>query len=282
LDISNFAGDGVHSSNLDAAAVQSNLHSQPKLPKLQVTHLAKAFGPKGQHRLVLDGVNLYLGHNEFVCLVGASGCGKSTLLKIVAGLIPPSSGTIQLEDRLVSGPGADRGMIFQNYSLFPWRTVADNVGFGLELQGQSKAERRERIHDYLAVVGLADYADAYPKQLSGGMKQRVAIARALANEPAVLLMDEPFGALDAQTKEQLQLFMKGLWERTHLSVLMVTHDVEEACFLSERIYVMGRNPGHIKAEIPIHLPRHRPLDLKLDAQFIQVKRQVINALADAH
>jgi ABC-type nitrate/sulfonate/bicarbonate transport system ATPase subunit len=276
---SKFADFGVYSSNLDAVVVQSSL---PIQPKLQVTHLAKSFTQNGQNRLVLDGINLHLAQNEFVCLVGASGCGKSTLLKIVAGLIPPTSGTVQLADRLVFGPGADRGMIFQNYSLFPWRSVADNVGFGLELQGQSKAQRRERIHYYLEVVGLQQFANAYPKQLSGGMKQRVAIARALANAPAVLLMDEPFGALDAQTKEQMQLFMKGLWERTHISILMVTHDVEEACFLSERIYVMGHDPGHIKAEIPIHLPQHRPLDLKLDAQFIQVKRQVIDALTDAH
>ncbi len=269
----------VYSASLDP---QPNPSTRTSQSKLQVRGLSKSFTQKGQHRTVLDGIDLHLDRNEFVCLVGASGCGKSTLLKIVAGLLPPTAGTIAVEGRKVTGPGADRGMIFQNYSLFPWRTVADNVGFGLELQGYSKAQRRDRIQNYLEIVGLADFADAYPKQLSGGMKQRVAIARALANEPDVLLMDEPFGALDAQTKEQMQLFMHSLWERTQLSVLMVTHDVEEACFLSERIYVMGRDPGHIKADIAIPLPSARSLDLKLDPAFTQVKRQVIAALADAH
>jgi ABC-type nitrate/sulfonate/bicarbonate transport system ATPase subunit len=269
----------VYSANLDA---QPDRVALSNTTKLQVSGLSKSFIQQGQHRPILDGVDLHLDRNEFVCLVGASGCGKSTLLKLVAGLLPPTAGTIAVEGRQVSGPGADRGMIFQNYSLFPWRTVADNIGFGLELQGYSKPQRRDQIDHYLEVVGLTGFADAYPKQLSGGMKQRVAIARALANEPDVLLMDEPFGALDAQTKEQMQLFMHGLWERTQLSVLMVTHDVEEACFLAERIYVMGRDPGQIKADITVPLPRERSLDLKLDPAFTQVKRQVIAALADAH
>jgi NitT/TauT family transport system ATP-binding protein len=269
----------VYSSNLSRTA-SAPIDRPP--PQLRVVDLAKSFIQKGQQRVVLDGVNLHLDNNEFVCLVGASGCGKSTVLKIVGGLLPPSSGAIWLNDRRVTGPGADRGMVFQNYSLFPWRSVADNVGFGLELQGLSKAQRREKIHYYLEVVGLQEFATVYPKQLSGGMKQRVAIARALANEPAVLLMDEPFGALDSQTKEQMQLFLKGLWERTHISVLMVTHDVEEACFLAERVYVMGSHPGRITAAIPINLPPDPSLDRKLSAPFIQIKRQVLNALAEAH
>jgi ABC-type nitrate/sulfonate/bicarbonate transport system ATPase subunit len=246
--------------------------------KLRVSNLSKSFTHKRQERLILDNINLYLQENEFVCLVGASGCGKSTLLKIIAGLLAPSAGQIQVSNHRVLGPGADRGMVFQNYSLFPWRTVAGNVDFGLELQGLSKRQRKQKIEYYLEVVGLHQFADVYPKQLSGGMKQRAAIARALANEPDVLLMDEPFGALDAQTKEQMQLFMKELWERTHISVLMVTHDVEEAVFLSERIYVMGTHPGHIKAEVPIQFPGHRSLELKLSSEFIQVKRQVIELL----
>ena len=169
-------------------------------------------------------------------------------------------------------------MVFQNYTLFPWRSVADNIGFGLELKGLTKADRQQQIGYYLDVVGLTKFADAYPKQLSGGMKQRVAIARALANEPSVLLMDEPFGALDAQTKEQMQKFMQELWARTQITILMVTHDVEEAIFLSQRVYVMGSHPGWIKAEIPIDLPAHRDLELKLEPQFVQIKRQVIQAL----
>ena len=247
--------------------------------KLSTSNLAKVFTYKEDKQLlVLDNINLHLDANEFVCLVGASGCGKSTLLKIIAGLEQPSSGTVSIEDELVLGPGADRGMIFQNYTLFPWRSVAENIGFGLELQGLNKVERRKQIAYYLDVVGLTKFADAYPKQLSGGMKQRVAIARALANQPAVLLMDEPFGALDTQTKEQMQQFMRELWAQTQITILMVTHDVEEAIFLSQRIYVMGAHPGCIKQEIAIDLPDRRELALKLEPEFVQLKRQVVHAL----
>jgi ABC-type nitrate/sulfonate/bicarbonate transport system ATPase subunit len=266
-----------HSSSPSSGAVLQDPGSRNKF-KLQVSNLSKVFSLKGKELVVLDQINLHLNANEFVCLVGSSGCGKSTLLKIIAGLDRPSVGTVLLDNHAVPGPGADRGMVFQNYTLFPWRTVADNIGFGLELQGLSKAARRDRIAYYLDVVGLTRFADAYPKQLSGGMKQRVAIARALANEPEVLLMDEPFGALDAQTKEQMQKFMQELWERTHITILMVTHDVEEAIFLSQRIYVMGSHPGCIKEEVSIKLPEHRDLDLKLDPQFIQIKRHIIESL----
>jgi NitT/TauT family transport system ATP-binding protein len=249
-------------------------------PKLLVQHLSKTFNYRGKQLLTLDDINLQLAANEFVCLVGASGCGKSTLLKIIAGLIPPSTGQVLLDRTVVPGPGADRGMVFQSYTLFPWRTVADNVGFGLELQGLSKRDRQQKIAHYLEIVGLTSFADAYPKQLSGGMKQRVAIARALANEPEILLMDEPFGALDAQTKEQLQQFMQNLWERTHITILMVTHDIEESIFLAQRIYIMSAHPGRIKAELQINLPQHRDLALKLSPEFIQIKRQIIEALSE--
>jgi ABC-type nitrate/sulfonate/bicarbonate transport system ATPase subunit len=247
--------------------------------KLRVNSLSKTFAYQGNKQLVvLDDINIHLHPNEFVCLVGASGCGKSTLLKIIAGLAQPSVGQVLIEDEVVRGPGADRGMVFQNYTLFPWRSVAANISFGLELKGLSKADRQQQVAYYLEVVGLTKFADAYPKQLSGGMKQRVAIARALANEPAVLLMDEPFGALDAQTKEQMQKFMQELWERTHITILMVTHDVEEAIFLAQRIYVMSSHPGRIKEEIPIDLPMRRELELKLEPEFVQIKRQVVQAL----
>jgi ABC-type nitrate/sulfonate/bicarbonate transport system ATPase subunit len=255
--------------------------NNPVVPhhKLATSNLSKVFAYQGDKQLlVLDNINIHLDANEFVCLVGASGCGKSTLLKIIAGLEQPSSGRVSIEDEVVLGPGADRGMVFQNYTLFPWRSVAENISFGLELKGLSKVERHKQVAYYLEVVGLTKFADAYPKQLSGGMKQRVAIARALANEPAVLLMDEPFGALDAQTKEQMQKFMQELWERTHITILMVTHDVEEAIFLSQRIYVMGAHPGCIKAEISIDLPDRRELELKLEPQFVQIKRQVVHSL----
>lgn len=230
--------------------------------------------------LVLDHINLSLETNEFSCLVGPSGCGKSTLLNIIAGLIEPSSGQVWVDGQRVSGPGADRGMVFQSYTLFPWRTVADNIGFGLEVQGLNSTQRRERVAYYLNVVGLTAFANAYPKQLSGGMKQRAAIARALANEPAVLLMDEPFGALDVQTKEQMQQFLQVLWRHTPTTILMVTHDIEEAIFLSQRVCVMDAHPGRIKADIPIELPVERELDLKSEANFIQIKRHITQLIGN--
>lgn len=230
--------------------------------------------------MVLQDINFQIAPREFVCLVGASGCGKSTLLNIVAGLVPPSAGQVLVDGRMVPGPGADRGMVFQGYTLYPWLTVAQNVAFGLELQRMPKAKRRERVSYYLEMVGLTQFAQTYPKQLSGGMKQRVAIARALANEPEVLLMDEPFGALDAQTKEQMQQFLLDLWEKTHTTVLMITHDVEEAIFLSQRIYIMSTRPGRLKLEIPILLPEHRDLEIKLSPEFIEIKRSVLHGLRD--
>lgn len=247
--------------------------------KLYTENLSKSFNYQRQRLEVLNDINISLHPREFVCLVGASGCGKSTLLKIIAGLEKASAGQVYLSGMPVLGPGADRGMVFQNYTLFPWRSVADNVGYGLEIRGLSRRQRQQNINYYLDVVGLTKFANAYPKQLSGGMKQRVAIARALANEPEVLLMDEPFSALDAQTKEQLQAFMHDLWKRTHLTVLMVTHDVEEAIFLSQRIYVMAPHPGRIAAELVIDLPEHRELSLKLEPKFIEIKRQVLKLLS---
>ena len=248
------------------------------MPKLEVRALSKVFQHRRESIQVLDNINLHLEANEFVCLVGPSGCGKSTLLNIVAGLIPPSSGEVQVDGVIVPGPGPDRGMVFQSYTLFPWLTVANNIGFGLRLRGLSKADCKDRVDYYLDVIGLTRFAKAYPKQLSGGMKQRVAIARALANEPEVLLMDEPFGALDAQTKEQLQAFFLELWEQTHITVCMITHDVEEAIFLSQRIYVMGAHPGCIRTQVAIDLPTPRDLEIKLSPEFLQLKRDVVHSL----
>ncbi|NER36541.1 MAG: ABC transporter ATP-binding protein [Oscillatoria sp. SIO1A7] len=244
------------------------------MPKLEVIGLFKTF----KQLVVLQNINLQVDANEFVCIVGASGCGKSTLLNIVAGLMLPTAGQVLMDGEPVLGPGPDRGMVFQSYSLFPWLTVADNIGFGLKLKGLSKIEQKEQIDYYMKVVGLAEFAKAYPKELSGGMKQRVAIARALANEPEVLLMDEPFGALDAGTKEQMQQFLLKLWQKTPTTVLMITHDVEEAIFLSQRIYVMSDRPGQIKEEIPINLPPSSNLEAKLNPDFIETKRKVMRAL----
>lgn len=266
----------THSSQLSQP---SDLSQQP-VAKLQVHDISKIYPLRGKQKLtVLEDVNFQIFPREFVCLVGSSGCGKSTLLNIIAGLIPPSTGEVLVDGVSVTGrPGSDRGMVFQGYTLYPWLTVEQNVAFGLQLQKMPKAEQRDRVRYFLDVVGLSGFAKSYPKQLSGGMKQRVAIARALANEPAVLLMDEPFGALDAQTKEQMQQFLLELWEKTHVTVLMITHDVEEAIYLSQRVYVMGVNPGHIQQEISIQLPEHRDLEIKLNPEFVGIKRQIIHAL----
>ncbi len=265
-----------HSSQLSQP---SDLSQQP-VAKLQVHDISKIYPIRGKQKLtVLEAVNFQIFPREFVCLVGSSGCGKSTLLNIIAGLIPPSTGEVLVDGVPVTGrPGSDRGMVFQGYTLYPWLTVEQNVAFGLQLQKMPKAEQRDRVRYFLEVVGLSRFAKSYPKQLSGGMKQRVAIARALANEPAVLLMDEPFGALDAQTKEQMQQFLLELWEKTHVTVLMITHDVEEAIYLSQRVYVMDVNPGRIQQEILIQLPEHRDLDIKLNSEFVGIKRQIIHAL----
>lgn len=248
--------------------------------KLQIENISKTYSLHGKQKLtVLQDVNFQIFPRELVCLVGSSGCGKSTLLNIIAGLVPPSIGDILVDGQRVTGrPGSDRGMVFQGYTLYPWLTVEQNVAFGLQFQKMPRAEQRDRVHYFLEVVGLSRFVNSYPKQLSGGMKQRVAIARALANEPAVLLMDEPFGALDAQTKEQMQQFLLELWEKTHITILMITHDVEEAIYLSQRVYVMGANPGRIQLEVPIQLPEHRDLDIKLSSEFVNIKRQIIHAL----
>ncbi|WP_373541189.1 ABC transporter ATP-binding protein [Chamaesiphon sp.] len=250
------------------------------LPKLEVKNVAKSYPVRGGQTLTaVADINIKIFPREFICLVGASGCGKSTLLNIIAGLLPPSTGEILVDGKSVTGrPGSDRGVVFQGYTLYPWLTVAQNVAFGLQFQQMTKIEQREQVRYFINVVGLEKFANSYPSQLSGGMKQRVAIARALANEPAVLLMDEPFGALDAQTKEQMQEFLLELWGKTHVTVLMITHDVEEAIYLSQRIYVLSSHPGRIKSEIPICLPEQRTLDIKLAPEFVEIKRQVLQAI----
>ena len=249
-------------------------------PKLEVCNLSKTFKTQRKQLTVLENINLQMYSSEFVCVVGASGCGKSTLLNIIAGLSQPTSGEVRVDQEVVLGPGPDRGMVFQSYTLYPWLTVKGNIGFGSKLRRLPEAERKQRIAYFLEVVGLTRFAKAYPNQLSGGMKQRVAIARALANEPEVLLMDEPFGALDAQTKEQMQQFLLELWKQTNTTIWMITHDVEEAVFLSQRVYVMSANPGQIKTEIAIALPEPRDVEIKLSREFMDIKRQVMNCLRD--
>ncbi|WP_245395425.1 ABC transporter ATP-binding protein [Anthocerotibacter panamensis] len=247
-------------------------------PLLEVSGLVKTFPTKGTPLLVLDHIDMVVRREEFVSIVGASGSGKSTLLNIIAGLVPASSGTVRLQGQTVTGPGPDLGMVFQSYTLYPWLTVAQNIGFGPRLEGQRKREIAERVAYYMDVVGLSKFAEALPKQLSGGMKQRVAIARALANEPQVLLMDEPFGALDAQTRSLLQEFMLQIWRETKKTILMITHDIEEAIFLSQRVYVLSSQPGRVKAELPVPLTGERTPDSKEDPQFQQLAHELRNLL----
>jgi NitT/TauT family transport system ATP-binding protein len=246
--------------------------------KLLVQDLVKDFPTRSGVVRALDGVDISVEEGEIVCLLGASGCGKSTLLQIAAGLDEPTSGSVLLDDRQVEGPGPDRGLVFQGYTLYPWRSVADNVAFGLELQDLTREDIAARVARHLEVVGLSRFARMLPKQLSGGMQQRVAIARALATEPSVLLLDEPFGALDAQTRASMQEFLLQVWRDTGATILMVTHDVEEAVFLSQRIYVMTPHPGRIAAEIDVPFGRARERHLLREPAFQRVCEQLDDLL----
>ena len=209
----------------------------------------------------LRGIDLEIAEGEFICVVGASGCGKSTLLRLVAGFEPITDGTLSVDGREVAGPGPDRGVVFQDYGLFPWMTVAANVGYGPRRRKLPADEVEARIRRYLDLVQLGAFADHYPHQLSGGMQQRVAIARVLANDPAVLLMDEPFGALDSLTREKLQVGLREIWQQLRPTVMFITHSVEEAVGLSDRILVMSPSPGEVVEEIEVELPRPRPIVL---------------------
>lgn len=244
---------------------------------LQINKLHKNFDTKQGPLVVLKDINMNIHQGEFICAVGASGSGKSTLLRQIAGLDTPTTGFVKIDGVRVEGPGPDRGMVFQHYTLFPWMNVQENTEFGLKLQGVSKKERREKASYYLTVVGLTNFAKTLPKELSGGMKQRVAIARALASEPKVLLMDEPFGALDIHTKESMHQFMLDLWERTNLTIFMITHDVEEAVFLSNRIYALSARPGTVRKEISIKLPE-RTQSVKRNSRFHDYRDELMDLL----
>jgi NitT/TauT family transport system ATP-binding protein len=226
-------------------------------PKIQIQRVGKSFGAPGHATPALGEIDLDVAEREFVCLLGPSGCGKSTLLNIVAGFLAPTTGAVLVDGRPVSGPAPERGVVFQEYALFPWLTVTGNVEFGPLLQSRPAAERRQTVDRYLNLVGLRAHADKFPVQLSGGMKQRVAIARALANNPSVILMDEPFGALDAQTREVLQDELSRIQRVEHKTILFVTHSIREAVYLADRVVVMTSVPGRIKQVFPIKLPEVR-------------------------
>ena len=222
----------------------------------------------------LEPIALAVAENDFITILGPSGCGKSTLLRIVAGLDRPTAGRVLLHGREVRGPGADRGMVFQSYTLFPWLTVGENIAYGLREKGMPAPERDSVAAAYIDKVGLRGFENHYPKQLSGGMQQRTAIARALANDPAILLLDEPFGALDNQTRGLMQEMLLGIWEREHKTVLFVTHDIEEAIFLASRVMVMTARPGRIKAQVPVDLAHPRHYTMKTSPEFSALKARL--------
>ncbi|WP_036288173.1 ABC transporter ATP-binding protein [Methylosinus sp. PW1] len=245
----------------------------------------------GRGRIELKGVSVSFGEGaglfelsltiepgEFLCLLGPSGCGKSTALNAIGGFVAPSAGKVAVDGATVRGPGPDRGIVFQHYSLFPWKTAQDNVAFGLRMQGASRAEARRAARDYLATVGLARFAQDYPAKLSGGMQQRVAIARALVNRPAVLLMDEPFGALDAQTRALMQEHLLEQWREVGNTVVFVTHDVDEALFLGDRVVVLSAAPGRVLLDLRVELPRPRPREIYASADFIEAKARCLELI----
>lgn len=245
---------------------------QPGL--LQLTNAQVAFGHGIKRVTALQDVTLRIEPGEFVSVVGPSGCGKSTLLNVLAGFTQLDGGSALLDEQAITAPGPERGVVFQQYSLFPWLTVRGNVEYGLRAQGVPARQRRSIVDELLARCGLSDFAGHYPEQLSGGMRQRVGIVRAIANQPQVLLLDEPFGALDAQTRAVMQEILLDIWQRYRTSVLFITHDIEEAVFLSDRIYVMTARPGRIKAEFAVALPRPRRHEVTIEGEGLQLVRDL--------
>ena len=242
--------------------------------KLRVENLSKKFDTPNGEILALNKINFQIFRREFISVIGPSGCGKTTLIRILAGLDFPSSGNVFLEGRKMEGPGAERGMVFQDYTLFPWLSVKKNVMFGLEIKGLGKLKAEAEAMEWLDIVGLGKFADAYPEQLSGGMKQRVAIARSLANRPEILFLDEPFGALDAQTRSSMQAYLLKIWQNVDVTVFFVTHDLDEAIYLSDRILVLRANPGEIDELIEVPVPRPRAPGQFLTPEFLATKKRL--------
>ncbi|WP_372657963.1 ABC transporter ATP-binding protein [Hydrogenophaga sp.] len=248
--------------------------------RIEVRKLSMTFGSAQQRVHAVTDVSLHVAPGEFVSIIGPSGCGKSTLLNVVAGFTQPTQGEATLDGRQIVGPGSDRGVVFQQYSLFPWMSVRKNVEFGLKMQGVAANQRETAARTLLGLAGLLSFENHYPDQLSGGMKQRVGIVRALATSPQVMLMDEPFGALDSQTRVVMQQILTNMWQRMRLSVLFITHDIEEAIFLSDRVYVMTARPGRIKAEVEIPLPRPRTAEMMSSVAFTQVLHKLRNLIRE--
>ena len=241
---------------------------------LDVQHLSKLFGSGPRSTIALNDINFSTHRREFLCIVGPSGCGKTTLVRILAGLEEKSSGQVLLQGKAVTEPGSDRGMVFQGYTLFPWLTVKKNVMFGLEVNGHGKDESERQALQWLQLIGLERFADAYPHQLSGGMKQRVAIVRALANQPRILLMDEPFGALDAQTRCRMQAHLLEIWRKIDITIVFITHDLDEAIFLADRILVLSAHPGRVEELIEVPVPRPRTTAQLISPAFLATKARL--------
>ena len=243
-------------------------------PALEVAGLRKAYARDDRVIPVLDFERLSVADGEFVTVVGPSGCGKTTLLHILGGFVPADAGEIRVRGREVVAPGPDRGMVFQEFALFPWRTVAGNVGWGLEIQGASAAERSATVDRYLDLTGLGEFRNHLPGELSGGMKQRVALARVLAFDPEVLLMDEPFGSLDAQTRVSMQEELTRIWERTGKTIVFVSHDIEDAVYLGDRVVVLTARPARVREEVVIDLPRPRALAVRKSVAFLESRNYI--------
>jgi NitT/TauT family transport system ATP-binding protein len=250
-------------------------------PYIQARNVVLTFRPKNRDPVTaLQGLNLEVGHGEFLSLVGPSGCGKSTFLNVLLGLLRPDQGDLQLGGKKITGPGYERAMVFQEFGLLPWRTVLANVELGMELKGMPASMRRQRSSELINLVGLRGFENHYPHELSGGMKQRVGLARALATDPEVLLMDEPFAALDAQTRDLMQAELLQIWDRTKKTVIFVTHSIEEAAYLSDRVVVITSRPGRAKKVLDIKLPRPRDYEMRLSPEFNDIKADVWHSLKE--
>lgn len=245
---------------------------------LEVKNLSKTYDNNGKVTEVINNLALEVSDKQFVAFVGPSGCGKTTLLKIIAGLLEPTNGKVILDNEIVSEPNKERGMVFQNFTLFPWLTVKENISFGLKIRNIDEKEKNKIVEHYLRITDLSDFVDFYPKSLSGGMQQRVAIARTLANNPKILLMDEPFGSLDSQTRSAMQEFLTKLWEAEQKTILFVTHDVEEAIFLADKVILLTTRPAKIKKEYDINFSRPRLHNLKFSEEFFKLEREITQDL----
>ncbi|WP_168377502.1 ABC transporter ATP-binding protein [Acinetobacter cumulans] len=262
----------MNSTEFNATSYFDAIYARPVI--LEAKKLTQSFKHGKTERTILNQLDLKIHKREFICVIGPSGCGKSTFSRIVAGLDPYSSGELLVDGQAIEGPSPERGMVFQGYTLFPWKTVKENVMFGPLMKGASNASAESSAREWIDIIGLEKYQDQYPHQLSGGMKQRVAIARALVNEPKILLMDEPFGALDPHTRQKMQKHLMDLWQNIDITIIFVTHDMDEAILLADRIVALKANPGEIKEIIEVDLPRPRNPELMLSPEFKQLRERV--------